>query len=81
MPVKVLSIGLCLPDMAAGDNEIEQHRNFSKTHFLGVDPCRFRLVRHDGGAVWDCRPNVCCPAGGGCCQVAARRMAAFAAVL
>ena len=58
MPVKVLSIGLCLPDMAAGDNEIEQHRNFSKTHFLGVDPCRFRLVRHDGGAVWDCRPNV-----------------------
>lgn len=47
MPVKVLSIGLCLPDMAAGDNEIEQHRNFSKTHFLGVDPCRFRLVRHD----------------------------------
>lgn len=80
MPVKVLSIGLCLPDMAAGDNEIEQHRNFSKTHFLGVDPCRFRLVRHDGGAVWDCRPNVCCPAGG-CCQMAARRMAAFAAVL
>ena len=80
MPVKVLSIGLCLPDMAAGDNEIEQHRNFSKTHFLGVDPCSVRLVTHAGGAVWDCRPNVCCPAGG-CCQVAARRMAAFAAVL
>ena len=36
MPVKVLSIGLCLPDMAAGDNEIEQHRNFSKTHFQRV---------------------------------------------
>ena len=66
--------------LATGDNEIEQHRNFSETHFPGVAPCRFRLVRHDGGAVWDCRPNVCCPAGG-CCQVAARRMAAFAAVL
>lgn len=26
MPVKVLSRGLCLPDVAAGDNEIEQHR-------------------------------------------------------
>lgn len=64
MPVKVLSRGLCLPDLAAGDNEIEQHRNFSETHFPGVAPCRFRLVGHDGGAVWDCRPNVCCPAGG-----------------
>ncbi len=47
MPVKVLSRGLCLPDVAAGDNEIEQHRNFSKTHFPGVAPCRFRLVGHD----------------------------------
>lgn len=64
MPVKVLSRGLCLPDVAAGDNEIEQHRNFSETHFPGVAPCRFRLVGHDGGAVWDCHPNVCCPAGG-----------------
>ena len=44
MPVKVLSRGLCLPDVAAGDNEIEQHRNFSETHFPGVAPCRFRLV-------------------------------------
>ena len=33
MPVKVLSRGLCLPDVAAGDNEIEQYRNFSETHF------------------------------------------------
>lgn len=64
MPVKVLSRGLCLPDVAAGDNEIEQHRNFSEMHFSGVAPCRFRLVGHDGGAVWDCRPNVCCPTGG-----------------
>ena len=80
MPVKVLSRGLCLPDVAAGDNEIEQYRNFSETHFPGVAPCRFCLVGHDGGAVWDCRPNVCCPAGG-CCQEAARRIAAFAAVL
>lgn len=38
MPVKVLSRGLCLPDVAAGDNEIEQHRNFSETHFPGVVP-------------------------------------------
>ena len=53
MPVKVLSRGLCLPDVAAGDNEIEQHRNFSETHFPGVAPCRFRLVGHDGGVVWD----------------------------
>lgn len=28
--------------MTAGDNEIEQHRNFSETHFLGVAPCGFR---------------------------------------
>ena len=64
VPVKVLSRGLCLPDVVAGDNEIEQHRNFSETHFPGVAPCRFRLVGHDGGAAWDCRPNVCCPAVG-----------------
>ena len=43
MPVKVLSRGLCLPDVAAGDNEIEQYRNFSETHFPGVAPCRFCL--------------------------------------
>ena len=60
MPVKVLSRGLCLPDMAAGDNEIEQHRNFSEKHFSGVAACGFRLVGHDGGAVWDgSRPSVC----------------------
>lgn len=53
MPVKVLSRGLCLPDVAAGDNEIEQHRYFSETHFPGVAACGFRLVGHDGGAVWD----------------------------
>ena len=39
--------------LATGDNEIEQHRNFSETHFLGVAPCRFRLDGHDGNAVWD----------------------------
>ena len=39
--------------LAAGDNEIEQHRNFSETHFPGVAPCRFRLDGHDGDAVWD----------------------------
>ena len=39
--------------LAAGDNEIKQHRNFSETHFPGVAPCRFRLVGHDGNAVWD----------------------------
>ena len=39
--------------LASGDNEIEQHRNFSETHFPGVAPCRFRLDGHDGGAVWD----------------------------
>ena len=53
VPVKVLSRGLCLPDVAAGDNEIEQHRNFSETHFPGVAPCRFRLDGHDGDIVWD----------------------------
>ena len=53
VPMKVLSVGLCLPDVAAGDNEIEQHRNFSETHFPGVAPCRFRLDGHDGNAVWD----------------------------
>ena len=26
--------------VAAGDNEIEQHRNFSETHFSGVATCR-----------------------------------------
>ena len=66
--------------MAVRDNEVKRHRNFSKKYFSGVAACGFRLVGHDGGAVWDCRPNVCCPAGG-CCQVAARRIAAFAAVL
>ena len=39
--------------LAAGDNEIKQHRNFSETHFPGVAPCRFRLDGHDGNAVWD----------------------------
>lgn len=50
--------------MAVRDNEVKQHRNFSKKHFSGVAACGFRLVGHDGGAVRDCRPNVCCPAGG-----------------
>ena len=39
--------------LVTGDNEIEQHRNFSKTHFPGVAPCRFRLDGHDGNIVWD----------------------------
>ena len=39
--------------LATGDNEIEQHRNFSETHFLGVAPCRFRLDGHDGNIVRD----------------------------
>ena len=39
--------------LATGDNEIEQHWNFSETHFPGVAPCRFRLDGHDGNAVWD----------------------------
>lgn len=50
--------------MAVRDNEVKRHRNFSKKHFSGVAACGFRLVGHDGGAVRDCRPNVCCPAGG-----------------
>ena len=39
--------------VAAGDNEIKQHRNFSEKHFSGVAACGFRLVGHDGGAVRD----------------------------
>lgn len=39
--------------MAVRGNEIEQHRNFSEKHFSGVAACGFRLVGHDGGAVWD----------------------------
>ncbi len=39
--------------MAVRDNEIKQRRNFSEKHFPGVAPCGFRLVGHDGGAVWD----------------------------
>ena len=50
--------------MAVRDNEIEQRRNFSEKHFPGVAPCGFRLVGHDGGAVWDRRPSVCYPVRG-----------------
>ena len=51
--------------VAPGDNEIEQRRNFSEKHFPGVAPCGFRLVGHDGGAVWDdSRPSVCYPVRG-----------------
>ncbi len=39
--------------IAARDNEVKQRRNFSEKHFPGVAPCGFRLVGHDGGAVWD----------------------------
>lgn len=52
-------------ELATGDNEIEQHRIFSVKHYSGVAPCGFRLVGHDGSAVWDVsRPNVCYPVGG-----------------
>ena len=40
-------------DMAVRGNEVKQHRNFSEKHFPGVAACGFRLVGHDGGAVWD----------------------------
>lgn len=50
--------------MAVRDNEIKQRRNFSEKHFLEVAVCGFRLVGHDGGAVWDCRPSVCYPVRG-----------------
>ena len=45
--------------MATRGNEIKRHRNFSEKHFSGVAACGFRLVGHDGGAVWDRRPSVC----------------------
>ena len=51
-------------DMAVRGNEVKQHRNFSEKHFPGVAACGFRLVGHDGGAVWDCRPSVCYPVRG-----------------
>ncbi len=50
--------------VAAGDNEIKQHRNFSETHFLGVAPCGFCLDRHDRNVVWDSRLGVCYPVRG-----------------
>ena len=50
--------------MATRGNEIERHRNFSEKHFSGVAACGFRLVGHDGGAVWDRRPSVCYPVRG-----------------
>ena len=81
MPVKVLSRGLCLPDMAAGDNEIEQHRNFSEKHFPGVAPCGFRLVGHDGDIVRDCRRDVCYPVGGFCREADFGEWRSCAAVL
>ncbi|MDO4649558.1 MAG: hypothetical protein Q4B26_12985 [Eubacteriales bacterium] len=40
-------------DVTVGDNEIEQHRNFSVTHFSGVATCKFRLVGRDGSSVMD----------------------------
>lgn len=50
--------------MATRDNEVKRHRNFSEKHFSGVAACGFRLVGHDGGAVWDRRPSVCYPVRG-----------------
>lgn len=49
---------------ATRGNEIKRHRNFSEKHFSGVAACGFRLVGHDGGAVWDRRPSVCYPVRG-----------------
>lgn len=48
MEQRIVSTG-----MAVRDNEVKRHRNFSKKHFSGVAACGFRLVGHDGGAVWD----------------------------
>ena len=59
MEQRVVSTG-----MATRGNEIERHRNFSEKHFSGVAACGFRLVGHDGGAVWDRRPSVCYPVRG-----------------
>ena len=39
--------------VAVRGNEVKRHRNFSEKHFSGVATCGFRLVGHDGGAVWD----------------------------
>ncbi len=64
VPVKVLSRGLCLPEVAAGDNEIEQHRNFSETHFSEVALCGSRPDGHDGDAAWD-KPSQCMLPGSG----------------
>ena len=64
MPVKVLSRGLCLPDVAAGDNEIKQYRNFSEKHFPGVAPCGFRLDGYDENVVRD-QPSQCMLPGSG----------------
>ena len=51
--------------MAVRGNEVKQHRNFSEKHFPGVAACGFRLIGHDGGAVWDIsRPSVCYPVRG-----------------
>ena len=51
--------------MAVRGNEVKRHRNFSEKHFSGVAACGFRLVGHDGGAVWDgSRPSVCYPVRG-----------------
>ena len=49
---------------ATRGNEIKRHRNFSEKHFSGVAGRGFRLVGHDGGAVWDRRPSVCYPVRG-----------------
>ena len=44
--------------MAIGDNEIKQHRNFSKKHFPGVATYGFRLDGHDENVVRD-QPSQC----------------------
>ena len=40
-------------ELVTGDNEIEQHQDFSKTYFPGVASSRFRLDGHDGNTVRD----------------------------
>lgn len=57
--------------VASGWNEIKQHREVSRIHFPRVATLQIPLninevyvLGNSGGAVWDCRPCVCYPAGG-----------------
>lgn len=50
--------------VAARDNEIKQHRNFSKMHFSGVATCGFCLDGHGRDVVWNCHPVYVYPVRG-----------------